>query len=543
MQPRLRFARSLLVLFAAALTAAAFEDKPAGEAQKASIEGVVVDGASGAPVKECPLMLIGTGRMRAPVTATTGTDGKFAFKDLDGGSYVLLATHPRYARQTYGSRDGRTGTTPISVNSGQAVKQITFKLQPNSVISGKVVDEDGEPVQGVSVGALRPAYQRGHRMYVPAGMATTNDLGEYRIASLAAGRYLVSATPPRNEQAAPPDGQPITAYIPTYYPNGNEASAAAPVNVTSGGDTSGIDIKLLKSKAVRLRGKVLGMKPGSRAGVRLAARSEGLLAMINSRSATPKAADGSFEFAAVPPGSYTLRAMASSMRAQGPAVSVEVGERPIDDLVVELPAPMELRGRIVVEGDGDQKPSLSGLTVYLEGQEAMALLGGMARPAEDGGFQMKDIVAGRYYPRLMPVPEGCYLRTVTLGSARLGDDGLEIPASAGGGMLEFRLAPTAATVEGTVQDGEGNPAAGMTVVLVPESHAYALYQTAPSDQNGAFRMKNIPPGIYRLFAWQEVEPGIYYDPEFVKPLESAAEKLVLTDSDRRTVTVKVIPKN
>src|SRR6185503_1926865 len=71
---------------------------------------------------------------------------------------------------------------------------IQLKLTPQGVIIGRVYDQDGDPVENAQVQVMRYTYPRGGRQLSTVGTGSTNDLGEYRVAGLAPGRYYVSAT-------------------------------------------------------------------------------------------------------------------------------------------------------------------------------------------------------------------------------------------------------------------------------------------------------------------------------------------------------------
>ena len=53
-------------------------------------------------------------------------------------------------------------------------------------------------------------------------------------------------------------------------------------------------------------------------------------------------------------------------------------------------------------------------------------------------------------------------------------------------------------------------------------------------------LKNLDPGEYRVFAWEDLEPGDYMDPEFVKPLESQGEPVTIRDNSKESLKVKLI---
>jgi len=534
-----------LIPIAAALLAGAYQDKPqeqtrpAVEEKKASMEGTVVDAVSGKPLKDVSLMLMGATGAGSPNAATTDEAGHFVLKNLEAGGYMLLATHPRYARQMYGSRNGLMGGTRLTIAAGQALKEIIFKLQPNSIISGKVTDEEGEPLKDVMVRALTSIYQRGRRQQIPVGMASTNDLGEFRIGNLAAGKYLIWATVTRQGGKSASDGTE-SAYLPTFYPNSPETSGAAPVAVGAGSEAGGTDIRLIKTKAVRVKGKVMGMNANQKLAVRLIAKDAGMLAMMTARFANVKPTDGSFEIAAVPPGSYVLRAM-DSTKSAGPALPLEVGDKSIEGLTVDVTPAPDLDGEIIFDGEQSQKPSFRSQRVLLEAVDGIVMMPPMTNAAEDGSFHLKAVAQGKYFVRVMPAPDGTYVSSVTLGDLKMGDDGLEV-GTTGTAKLEIKLRPGAAQIEGTVQDAEGNPASGVTVALIPKSRSYLLYQAAMTDQKGAFSFKSTTPEDYLLLALEGGEPGAFFDPEFVKTYESKGEKITLKENDRKGVTLKLIPK-
>jgi protocatechuate 3,4-dioxygenase beta subunit len=539
-----------LILVSAALLAGAFQDKPedqtkpAVEEKKASMEGTVVDAASGKPLKDVSLMLMSATAAGSPNAATSDEAGHFLIKNLEAGSYMLFATHPRYARQMYGSRGGlMSGGTRLTVAAGQALKEIIFKLQPNSVISGKVVDEEGEPLKDVMVSALQSVYQRGRRQQMPVGTATTNDLGEFRVGNLAAGKYVVSAMLMKQGGGKPTEDGTESAYLTTFYPNALEAGGAAPVSVGAGTETGGMDIRLIKTKAVRVKGKVMGMAAGQRLTVRLFPKNAGVMGLMSARSGSVKPADGSFEITAVTPGSYELRAMdMSAFRSAGPGVPLEVGEKPIDGLMVEVMSAPDLNGAILFDGEQSQKPSFKPQRVFLEALEGLTMMPPMTNAAEDGTFQLKAVPQGKYYVRLTPTPEGTYVSSVTLGDLKMGEEGLEIGA-AGTAKLEIKLRPAAAQVEGMVRDAEGEPVSGVAVALIPKSRSYVLYQANTTDQKGTFSFKSVTPEDYLLLAVEAGEPGAYYDPEFVKLYESKGEKITLKENDRKGATLKLVPKD
>ncbi|HWQ53055.1 MAG TPA: carboxypeptidase-like regulatory domain-containing protein [Bryobacteraceae bacterium] len=533
------------VLLSTALTLPAFQAKPAaptsgpGE-KKGSISGTVLDAVAGKSVKDVTLLLVNSAGAGKPATTKSGEAGEFTFRDLDAGSYILMGDHPRYARQTYGSRNGLMGGSPLTISAGQEMREITFKVQPNAVASGRVLDEDGEPLQGVLVTPLKGMYHQGRRQHIPVGSAMSNDLGEYRIANLAAGTYVLSATLMRPGQSpAPAADQPEETYITTYYPNATVVSAAAPVEVTVGADMGGMDIKLAKARSVRVSGKVIGLAKDQKVSVRLIPKGAGFLAMITGKNAVVKP-DGTFEIAGAIPGSYVLRANdARGMKPLSAGVPIEVGDKRIEDAVLEIATGAELAGAVVVEA-GEQVP-MKGARLILEATEGLNMAPPNTMVAEDGTFTLKDVPADRYFVRLINGPQGSWVSSVQLGNQKMDDQGLDL-SHAGTGKLEVKLRLGGAQVDGVITGQDDKPLSGVTVALIPNSRKYLLYQSTFTDQQGAFSFKGVTPGDYKLLSWEQVEPGAFQDPEFLKPFESKAESVSLKENDSKAVKMKAIPR-
>src|SRR5436309_1395834 len=151
-------------------------------APKAEISGQVLDSGNGQPLKKAWItarLLERNGRNAS--TVATDAQGHFLIKELDAGRYILSAQRNGYVAQTYGAKNPNEQGTTISLSSGQKLNDIVFHLIQGGVISGRIVDEDSEPMPRVQVQALQFRYFQGRRRLVPMGNAQTDDRGEYRI--------------------------------------------------------------------------------------------------------------------------------------------------------------------------------------------------------------------------------------------------------------------------------------------------------------------------------------------------------------------------
>ena len=82
------------------------------------------------------------------------------------------------------------------------------------------------------------------------------------------------------------------------------------------------------------------------------------------------------------------------------------------------------------------------------------------------------------------------------------------------------------------------------VTLVPDPIKEGrsdLYRFVNTDRKGYFAIGNVPPGEYKVFAWEDIEPGAYMDPEFLKPHESDAQKITVQPNGQQQVSLQQIP--
>lgn len=476
-----------------------------------SLSGTVVDSVTGAPLNKVELRLEPLDRQAAHVAAArSDTGGRFAMVNLSPGIYRLRGRRNGYLETAYGARTpGRNGSL-LRLAAGQSLDRIGLKLVPAAVIAGTVWDSDGEPLAGAHVVLARFTYLYGRGRVESFAGTDTDDRGEYRFSGLAAGRYYVSVEPGLPEadpvDHSPPSG-PREQPVPTLYPGVPGLPQAAPVETSAGRQTTGIDVTLLRSRVFRVSGRVLGAPPAGRITLALRDRQNAGVRDYDLQTSTRGAA-GDFEFRDVPPGSYDLIAAHGFAR-----VPVTVGASDVEGVRVALAPGAEVRLSFVPENAAD-KPDLSGLSFFLtaDGRSGFTSL-----PFQRDRFSRRDVPPGHYTLKL----SGSLLQRFYVKSARAGDadvlaDGLAVE---GPGAIDIRvvLASGGAALEGLVRDADHNPVSGATVLLVPaRSERPDLFKSTTSDQNGRYEFTAIAPGSYRVFAWEDVEPGIWNDPGFLE---------------------------
>ncbi len=510
---------------------------------KGSIQGTVVDSKTGQPLKgaEVSLRAMSTGNRGEPNSAVSDADGRFAFDGLAAGRYRLSAS-----RNGYLSRDPRFGgalrASMVVLSSGQHADGVVLRLIPSAVISGRVTTEGDEPVPNVFVQAMKYAYQGDKRQLADAGTSTTNDRGEYRIWGLPPGKYYVRATHPRGG-AARQGGQ---VYVPIFYPGVSDLARTQPVELHPGDELAGIDLNFVLLRSVRITGRVLNASslPAKGTQVTLVAGSGSMTFTVGQASADGK---GGFEIRGVAPGSYVLVAEqfgnADSEKVMRGRTSVEVGEVTINDVEVVIGPGASVTGHVRVEGKSN--PDLTKLTVALDAQDDLASIGFAPDVSSiplhaDGTFTFRDVPEGTYHIKVLPLPDGYYLKPSGEGDAV--EAGVKVGRNHAA-AVELTLSSGAGRVTGTVSKDQ-QPFAGATVVLVPDGARRGqprFYRQALSDSGGRFAISSITPGDYKLFAWEEIERGMYLDPDFMQSYEDSGKSVRVEEGSNTSVQLDLIP--
>ena len=190
-------------------------------------------------------------------TATTTADGQYQFNDIAAGNYVVSAYAPALVFSTTDINAILQKT--LIVADGETISGIDIDLKKGGVISGRVTDQEGNPVIEEQVSVV-VAENQGRTGY-PIGCGNchnvfTDDRGIYRLFGLPEGNYLVKVGDPyvRGKIAGRRNGN-LTA---TFYPSTADQSQAKPIKVTASAEISDIDVVVLRySKVFSILGKVL----------------------------------------------------------------------------------------------------------------------------------------------------------------------------------------------------------------------------------------------------------------------------------------------
>ncbi|HTK28433.1 MAG TPA: carboxypeptidase-like regulatory domain-containing protein [Vicinamibacterales bacterium] len=499
------------------------------------VTGRVVADDTGAPIPDAAVGLIP--RPHDGAVVLTDDDGRFTLARPSGPARVVAA---------------KTGYGRLDVVVPADARPLEIRLVRGAVIAGRVTDETGEPVQGARVSAAR-AEPPVSGITLAVAAVTTDDRGEYRLPSLAPGRYVVSAmtqgairvfTIRPNEIAFGPSN------LTTFYPDASSREGAQPIAVEAGSEHDGVDFAIAGARSIGARFTLVQTGPFAHApAAQAGAQSRGtirghvvgtdgrslayadvrLVVELDLRQSLSARAgqDAVFEFHDLPAGVYRLFAVKTGygpvadagpeprgvVRPGFPSMRVELGDGETKDRVdIRLARWGTISGRVSDEhGDPMQGARVEILQPrYERGRRRL-------RPA--GALSVTDDL-GRY--RLFDVPPGQYIVSAAVGDVQSSDvpgyarayfPNTTVPAEAqyvSSGLdqdlpgVDLAMSRTrTATISGTVVSSAGERAVVGRLVLTPSgssSTATDVPVGARVGRDGAFDFANVPPGQYIITA-------------------------------------------
>ena len=420
-------------------------------------------------------------------------------------------------------------------------------------ISGLILDPDGKPLSGAAVHARMPTYvgQR-ERRFLKGRDATTDARGEYRIEGLAPGKYYVWAT--QNEPSA----------VPTFFPAAMDWQASSRVEVGSETPRGGIDVRLFRTRPVRVSGVVTDTAGVARADVAVMLSSpandpaqrgaQGSSAMTD--------ASGRFEFVDVRAGHYIVEAFTkerlerisatgSTPGTQDPGetayLPVEVVDTDVKDLAVTMTRATLVTARVTIDGEEATMPLLRFVKLAIVDVQAATVFANLRTSTPQAGITLprSNLRVAQGLRRFdLELPPTVALQAVLLGARDVADDGFEV-GSAAILDVEIQLSSKISTITGQVVDTQGQPVAGGSVVVFSTepthwtSSSLRRVQSTTVDPRGGFTLKGMPSGTYFAIAVSDLPDGEWAEPEMLEKWRTQATQFSISNGGSHTLRLPI----
>ena len=574
------------------------------QASISSLEGIAIKWRTGEPVRNVSVEFRAlTGEKLSIPAALSSEDGRFVFPSVPPGKYRLVGMSPGYLKSEFGQLFYGGPTQEVTLSIGQQISGVRLVMTPGAVITGRITS-GGKPAAAADVYAVKASNIDGKLAASLVLSAKTNDLGDFSIFWLPPGSYYIAAvvsnrgTGARNilinvdgedrhslhEQggasritASPPepDSGGAEAFVPMYFPNTPDILTARLVEVTPGTEIRNIDIDSRPLPAYHVRGRIAGGIPLGPAGqpTRVMVMldnplnvffGEGGGDVLNSGGMRFAVAEpnGLFDISRVSPGSYVL-SLRDAMRGSMP---LEVrGE--VNDLIVFPLQTVRPSARVVIEGLAsadttsvairtfvtlmskssaawDRYPELHRLVGTADGSHRLQN-GAPGIPVGDYRVFVEPILTPPTVNALAPASptfQKMYVKSIRLGDVDVLREGLRLQSQPAD-PIQVVLGMNPGVLEGHVLNERSELVPRVWVALLPDGgrRFRSAYEFTSSDATGLFQIDNVPPGEYKLFAWEEAQRGEWEDPAFMQKYESLGTPIRIEEGRKSIVDAIAIP--
>jgi hypothetical protein len=533
----------------------------------AIVKGKVVDGATGAALARARVTVQGPTR----TSVLTDAGGGFAIRNLPAGPLILSVDKPTYLPNRYPQpgRTIRSGNRPLVLLDGQVLDNLTVPLFHGGAIMGRVLDANGDLLDNAQVAAIRiPAPGRIGRPTMRSS-SSTDDRGEFRVARLEPGTYVLQVTARRNSMnedmmpgapSAPPSPQPL----PTYYPGAAAIEGAQPITLERGQTVTDVEVTLGEAFPGVITGTVTtadGTMPagsGAFINVRRVA-SDASAGFDGFAGGTGVRPDGTFRMT-LPPGDYQLE---TQLRRNAPGPSrqedeqfastkVTVTSGGEESLSIVVGRGASASGRVIFEGDSPAPPSPGKMHIPMYSESGLCR-SGEATIAADWSFQV-DGLTGTCSTPPMGVFGRWTLKAIVVNGTDIGDSPVTFQSGQQIRNVQVIVTDRRSTLSFRVADESGQPTRDYVVVvypvkkerwrnarifvgppLIPPVGGPAAQPTmgVPGIGRGMparrEEMQGLPPGEYYVVAVDDLEPEDFRDTAVLDRLRASGARVTISE--------------
>jgi hypothetical protein len=517
------------------------------------VEGVVVNSLTGNPLPRVLVQVAGR-------VALTGSEGEFSFDGIPGGMAQVTAQKPGYFPP--GARMPGWSVGPaieVRPDSGK----VTLKLAPEAVITGHVTGVDDEPLEGASVQVLAYLSMNDgpQRLMAARGGARSDEDGNFRIAGLPAGRYYVALRTAGISRGifAAQSSKTNEAYpAMIYYPGVEDLAAASMVDLAPGQHLETL-FSLAMRPAYKVSGAVVTSGEWKQVNPPAMVDSAGQ-SLLNAETFDAKT--GTFEFRAVPAGTYTIRLRGTDAEDRPHLSNQKITvSKPVAGLKLFLKPGINIPVVIRTEFTKPREDTHATCGHALPGGgsgtsdcseypaariELLATDGtGMGfstnyEPMKDLGVTVRGVLPGKYLVRAQAAGRtviGGYIQSVRSGGLDLLQEPLVVAESGSVPPIEVVVRDDPAALK--VRLRTEKPGQSATVLLCPEG-ALLLSPMHKMTITTEMYFAPLAPGSYKVFAFDSIDGIDYFRPEALAKYAAQAARVTIAANHESSVIVDVI---
>lgn len=515
------------------------------------VSGVVVDETTGAGVRKAEVLLVAG---RQAQSALSDAEGRFRFEGVAPGRYQVQVQKAGYE---YREGRGQGSRGWVEVRQGGDQSGLRYVLRPLGLVTGRVVDADGDPVIGARLVLLRQSRRGGKPTWVAAQgaatMAISDDRGEFRLFGVAPGKYVLGSSGAVGPRGLSSRSNRVGT-VPVFLPEALEPEGAQILDIKAGTRMEGLTIKTRTSPLYVVSGKVTGLAGEQGMGVHVMVEQSSWAAAVGiGRGGAVMREGGEFTVGPLPPGTYAL--FAQQMRMGPPAegnrrvaeqlggmATVTVADRDIEGLTIQLGQGAAIEG--TVAADGEKELPAKGLYVMLQSSEE----GGYSQGGEvksDGTFSFRVARPGKYIVRPVPQWNERYLASVKVGGEEM--LGRELDLTYGSpGPVRVTYRKDGGRVEGTVrakeEGGFGRLSAAVLWPAEEKFRPFPYLAKADLSPQGTFSFRNVAPGEYLVFATTGLDQRVWVEAmDLPKEIEEQAVRVRVVAGSSSTVEIPLVP--
>lgn len=502
---------------------------------KGVIAGKVVMQSNEAPIARARVVLSAEASV-LPFNrvVVTGADGTFRFTDLPvGTSYVVTASKTGYAARAFGEGPPATPPGLVSLAEAEVKQDLTIALPAHVFISGRVLDEDGQPFAGALVEAMRAVFDQGRRTLVTIADATTDERGEFRLVGLSPGQYYVSAFDPAFANVGDKNGQLF--YSPTFYPGVVFPDEAARITLEPGTASERIEFKLRLIRPARVAGNIstpseAGVaRPLLAAAVIMSPMRNDQFSLFTTTEPTMRP-NGDFLFSNVPAGRYRIQARGETERegiTRFALFTLPVGGTDVQGIDMSLQPGAVVSGTAEWDSERGRRPASTTEIIVRAPMEDGSLFGDAVTGYvnADDTWTIRGVMAGRHLFRVQGLPEGWELSRVEYEGADITDQPWTFDYRQVKSNFRITFTDVQTIVRGWVTPPRRDDIQSYAVVAFPVNSVHwrpnsrFIEMTYP-DSLGRYEIRGLPAGNYYIAATREVDQSDLGDPRTFDRLSS-----------------------